>query len=177
MGDSSEIYDDIFLKAILPLQTFERLIQSRVMNEIATKKKSGFKFCFFCNQQFPSAEGKKLICNKCHKETCFDCGKEYHDGQNCQEINDDTTDPLIRSIVRECPICKTSFLKEEGCNKMECPRCHTFICYTCRKVIPPEVGYSHFYQGNGPCPVGSCPLFVDNKLLHTIETIEAEEFH
>ena len=41
---------------------------------------------------------------------------------------------------RECPNCKTKFFKEEGCNKMSCPKCKTSICYLCKQVVKVRKG-------------------------------------
>lgn len=51
--------------------------------------------------------------------------------------------------------------KVEGCNKMTCPRCKTFICYVCRSEIPASIGYQHFCQ-TPHCQHKSChkcPLY------------------
>jgi TRIAD3 protein (E3 ubiquitin-protein ligase RNF216) len=67
---------------------------------------------------------------------------------------------INEAVVRVCPKCKTQSIKEDGCNKMECPRCHTWTCYWCRKEIPREVG---------------CPLWVAEPTLHRLESMHAKE--
>jgi hypothetical protein len=54
------------------------------------------------------------------------------------------------AIKRVCPKCNTSFVKNEGCNKLTCP-CGYKMCYVCRKDIGgtgdgPDVGYRHFCE-------------------------------
>ncbi|RXW21458.1 hypothetical protein EST38_g4397 [Candolleomyces aberdarensis] len=54
-----------------------------------------------------------------------------------------------------------AFVKEDGCNKMQCPWCKTLSCYVCRQVID---GYEHFDQ-NDPddlelsTEADKCPLW------------------
>ncbi len=60
--------------------------------------------------------------------------------------------------VRKCPKgCAQPFCKSEGCNKMTCPTCKSFICYVCRALIPKNVGYKHFCQ-TPHCKHESCNL-------------------
>jgi TRIAD3 protein (E3 ubiquitin-protein ligase RNF216) len=76
---------------------------------------------------------------------------------------------LNETLVRICPRCQAQFLKELGCNRMECPRCQTWFCYYCRQVIPKEIGYEHFWRGKGKPPKGACPLFMNTKKFNKIE--------
>jgi TRIAD3 protein (E3 ubiquitin-protein ligase RNF216) len=80
---------------------------------------------------------------------------------------------MSEAVVRTCPHCHAQFMKEEGCNKMECPRCKTWICYFCRRVIPKNIGYAHFWREPGPCPPGKCPLWVPDESLHALEVEDA----
>jgi TRIAD3 protein (E3 ubiquitin-protein ligase RNF216) len=80
---------------------------------------------------------------------------------------------MNEAVVRTCPKCNAQFMKEDGCNKMECPRCGTWICYFCRQVIPKDIGYAHFWRQPAPCPPGRCPLWVSNEALHALEAEDA----
>jgi TRIAD3 protein (E3 ubiquitin-protein ligase RNF216) len=82
---------------------------------------------------------------------------------------------MNEAVVRVCPRCTAQFMKEEGCNKMECPRCKVWICYWCRQEIPREVGYSHFWSASGACPPDKCPLWVTGERLHRLEAAKAEK--
>jgi TRIAD3 protein (E3 ubiquitin-protein ligase RNF216) len=81
---------------------------------------------------------------------------------------------MNEALVRICPNCKAQFMKELGCNRMECPRCHTWFCYYCRQLIPKEVGYAHFWRGKGKKPSGACPLFINTRKFNKLE-VEARK--
>jgi hypothetical protein len=68
---------------------------------------------------------------------------------------------LTYAKMRQCPICKASFLKEsDSCNKMTCPSCRNAMCYICRKPVEKR-GYGHFcqhsYDSCSQC--NKCPLW------------------
>jgi TRIAD3 protein (E3 ubiquitin-protein ligase RNF216) len=98
----------------------------------------------------------------------------------CEEFRDLDKDRYVEekmneAVVRICPKCNAQFMKEEGCNKMECPRCRAWICYWCRKEIPREIGYGHFWRARGACPPNRCPLWVADTILHRLEAVHAQE--
>jgi TRIAD3 protein (E3 ubiquitin-protein ligase RNF216) len=82
---------------------------------------------------------------------------------------------MNEAIVKVCPKCDAHFVKDEGCNKMECPRCNTWICFWCGKVIPKSVGYNHFWRRQTACPPDKCPLWVSNETLNRIQVEDTEE--
>ena len=161
------------LKRLIPEITIQKLIQTEVMNEIYQSGLENIHKCFHCGALFEFSGSEIMKCNICNKETCIKCKKESHRGITCEEFkiknNNSIEEKMNEAIIRECPKCNTRFTKDEGCNKMICPKCKTIICYICRKVIPSNVGYSHFWRENGVCPPNKCPLWVDNKALHDIE--------
>jgi len=43
---------------------------------------------------------------------------------------------LTHAVVRRCPKCSTGFITEVGgCNKVQCPCCHNWMCYSCRQTV------------------------------------------
>lgn len=60
---------------------------------------------------------------------------------------------MSEALIRSCPWCPrmgfsvpAQFVKEDGCNKMTCPKCGGMSCYLCLAAIPKEVGYRHFCE-------------------------------
>jgi E3 ubiquitin-protein ligase RNF216 len=96
----------------------------------------------------------------CMYESCRLCGEASHIPLRCDEVVKDRVETAGRTTVeeaitaakiRECPSCKKSFIKSDGCNKIRCG-CGAFICYICRKQIK---DYSHFCQ-TPHCDHSSC---------------------
>jgi TRIAD3 protein (E3 ubiquitin-protein ligase RNF216) len=167
------------LERAMPPSVVRRLIQTETLNAIASADLPGLVKCHGCGLPwvFEGADAV-VVCRECHAQTCRLCGRGAHAGRTCEEIAAIDGDRLIEeqmneAVVRTCPHCRTQFMKEDGCNKMECPRCHTWICYFCRKIIPKETGYAHFWQEPGPCPPDRCPLWVSNEALHALEAEDA----
>ena len=80
---------------------------------------------------------------------------------------------LSEAMIRTCWKCQTKYFKEEGCNKMTCPKptCGAKMCYLCKQ---PVKDYTHFYgQGGAPTATKTCPLWTDNKRLHEQEIAQA----
>ena len=93
--------------------------------------------------------------------------------QDQEEERKKIEERLSEAMMRECWKCKVKYFKEEGCNKMTCPRagCGAKMCYLCKQ---PVKDYTHFYgQGGAPTPTKTCPLWTDNKRLHEQEVANA----
>lgn len=168
------------LQRLIPEKTIKRLIQTETLNAITAAKIENTVKCHSCGfiVIVDEKEGP-MNCPQCKAQTCIKCGSEWHKNMTCEQFSKFDKERLLEekmneAVVRICPQCKTQFIKEEGCNKMECPRCGTWICYWCRKIIPKNIGYSHFWQSFGICPPDRCPLWVDNKTLHNIEAKNAK---
>eukprot|EP01135_Chromosphaera_perkinsii_P009633 Nk52_evm83s1810 gene=Nk52_evmTU83s1810 len=92
----------------------------------------------------------------CGKKTCRLCKKAGHEGLKCNEVETgeatalrkQVEEEMSRAMIRSCPKCGTEFLKEDGCNKMRCPKCRALSCYICRELINLEgqAAYTHFCQ-------------------------------
>jgi TRIAD3 protein (E3 ubiquitin-protein ligase RNF216) len=140
----------------------------------------GLVRCHHCSNCVVLGCKRDWECPECKAETCGHCGARAHPSITCEQsagmdANRFVEEQINEAIVRVCPKCKAQFIKEEGCNKMECPRCHTWICYWCRKEIPREIGYGHFWRAQGACPPDKCPLWVSDSTLHRLEEMHAKE--
>ena len=65
----------------------------------------------------------------------------------------------------------TPFIKDNGCNKMTCSRCHNIQCYVCHK----SCDYAHFNDATRGGKTGNCPLFESAEQRHEDEVRIAEE--
>jgi TRIAD3 protein (E3 ubiquitin-protein ligase RNF216) len=163
------------LERALPAQTIRRLFQTEAMNAVVDADLDGIVKCHRCGFMAVFEGDGPMECPECKAATCSRCGRPWHQGVECADAKEIDNDRLVEeqmndAIVRSCPKCHVQFLKDDGCNKMECPRCHTWICYWCRKAIPKEVGYAHFWtEQTGLCPPNMCPLWVQNATLHQNE--------
>lgn len=167
------------LERAIPEKTLQRLFQTEAMNDVIKSGLPNLVKCANCGFIVEFLGSSNMRCPQCQKETCSKCGLLAHPGKTCEEAKAVDPDKIVEekmndAIIRVCPKCHTPFMKDEGCNKMVCPRCQTWICYWCRQVIPKNVGYDHFWREAGPCPPDRCPLWVENKQLHIIEAAKAK---
>jgi TRIAD3 protein (E3 ubiquitin-protein ligase RNF216) len=159
------------LERALPRAMLEKLTQTETLNAVMSVPLDNLVKCHSCGM--PSIyercrRNNVFKCPTCNADTCVKCGKMAHPALTCRQFQSDNRAALVaakmnEALVRTCPNCHAQFMKEVGCNRMECPRCAAWFCYYCRKLIPRDVGYAHFWKGRGKIPPGVCPLFVDNK--------------
>lgn len=144
------------------LKKYDELQATLVLNISGLKGLSKCPECDF--QAIVPDEEKVFNCLQCGFESCRSCGEEAHIPFKCSEIEkkNETSarlsveEAMTKARVRFCPKgCKQPFFKVEGCNKMTCPTCKTFICYICRAEIPKSLGYGHFCQ-KPHCNHSSC---------------------
>ncbi|KAH0789789.1 IBR domain containing protein [Histomonas meleagridis] len=159
------------LRQLFTLESQDAVRNSDIKNTVT---------CHFCGLIVEYEGQCDFSCPECHKLTCFKCGKASHEGRTCEEMKEVDENRIVEeqmneAVVRVCPKCGAQFMKDEGCNRMECPKCHTWICYWCRKEISKEEGYAHFWTRGGVCPPDRCPLWVENGTLHKIEAIQAKQ--
>lgn len=168
------------LERCVPERTVKRLFATETENAVLQTDVEGLVRCHHCGYRVIVDGSGIFRCPECVSDTCTGCGRAGHAGMSCEAFAGIDKDRIVEekmneAVIRVCPKCSAQFMKEEGCNKMECPRCSTWICYWCRKEIPKEVGYSHFWRNQGACPPDRCPLWVSNDTLHRIEAVHAGE--
>mmetsp|Transcript_14661 Transcript_14661/g.32933 ORF Transcript_14661/g.32933 Transcript_14661/m.32933 type:complete len:851 (-) Transcript_14661:120-2672(-) len=150
--------------------------------------------CPFCDyvqmMDTTPEENKVFVClnDDCGKESCRLCKEENHIPLRCSEVEkkSQTThrvaveERMSEALIRYCPPCKakginSAILKEDGCNKMTCPRssCKAFFCYLCNQEIPRQVGYAHFCQH--PATPGKPCTKCNKCLLWTTKDFDAKE--
>lgn len=101
-----------------------------------------------------------VSCRVCNNSWCIFCRCESHGSTTCNRIPNDDDDVVYRMIckvvdeatIHSCPACKTKYHKDEGCNLMECPACHSYSCYLCGvEIIPDERNHKYTHFDNDPC--------------------------
>src|SRR5699024_6031984 len=119
----------------------------------------GLHECPFCDFRAicpPVEEDREFRCfnPECEKVSCRLCNKPSHVPMTCGEARQDghlstrdqSEEAMSEALMRSCPKCKVKIIKENGCNKMQCTKCRTLMCYVCKKDITGQ-GYNHFNQG------------------------------
>ena len=131
-------------------------------DEIRKAGLEGLEDCPFCSYKAvlpPVEEDREFRCenSQCKVVSCRLCKEKSHIPQTCEEYRKDkglserhqVEEAMSNALIRKCPKCQLKIIKEYGCNKMQCTKCHTLMCYVCQKDITKE-GYAHF--GRGGCP-------------------------
>jgi len=175
------------LQQALPPNVLSKLLERRQAEEVGAAAIDNLVTCPFCPYStiMENDEDKLVVCRNpdCGRESCRLCKEPNHIPLRCDEVEKkDEEDArkkaeehLTASIIRECANknCGTKFMKEEGCNKMTCPKCMQKMCYLCKA---PVKDYSHFYgQGGRPSEKQPCPLWSDNAALHAQEVAKAAQ--
>ena len=171
-------------KALAP-NVLSKLLQRRQAEEVGAAGLESLVTCPFCPYQtiMENSDDKILACRNpdCGRESCRLCKEPSHVPLRCDEVEKKDEEEarkkieeqLSEAMIRECWKCKAKYFKEEGCNKMTCPKpnCGAKMCYLCKQ---PVKDYTHFYgQGGTPSTTKTCPLWTDNKRLHEQEIANA----
>lgn len=65
----------------------------------------------------------------------------------------------IKSMAKKCPVCKSPIMKIDGCNKVVCTICGSFMCWACEQKIN---GYDHFTDNSTCSTFDLQPQLTDN---------------
>ena len=156
------------LERALPAALMEQLTKLDCAKALRDAKVRSLVKCAHCGVSviFTNRPKKQklFVCPECSGRTCLKCKKREHPGFSCREASHVTANmvasKITAEVVRTCPGCGLEFLKEQGCNKMECPTCHAVMCYVCKKRIYDANPYAHFSKSGKE--QGKCPLYVTN---------------
>jgi TRIAD3 protein (E3 ubiquitin-protein ligase RNF216) len=129
---------------------------------------------------------------KCLKVSCRMCRGADHYGKSCDAAlkkgkgkalpataSKEEKAAMLKKLVEEartkakirsCNRCKTSFVKEEGCNSIRCTKCGNNQCYSCGKDIKGHDGW-HF----GSASDGKCVLYDNSISLDEVNLKKAEK--
>lgn len=119
-----------------------------------------------------------IRCAACKLEWCTLCKRGAHAARSCYElvfnkveladvarmtqvIDKMIQDIATRALTHCCGICGCSYVKEEGCNLMTCPKCNGMSCFICgmKLYYKGDTKYWHF-TGHDKADRGArCPLW------------------
>ncbi|KAJ8070578.1 hypothetical protein OCU04_000951 [Sclerotinia nivalis] len=127
------------IQQYLTSNTFEELLEAS-FNSYIRHHPEDFHYCptADCGQIYRVTHPiRSRSCAECLTETCISC-HESHTGQTCaeykyQESNGKEEFEKFKSEqgCKDCPRCKTTMEKIEGCDHIICSGCGVHICWTC----------------------------------------------
>ncbi|KAB5585265.1 hypothetical protein GE09DRAFT_1276834 [Coniochaeta sp. 2T2.1] len=98
-------------------------------------------------------------CARCPVSVCTWCHVPAHAGATCDEHQDMMTggyralaQAKMELDIRDCPRCGMLIQKNGGCNRIQCGRCKTYICWQCMETFDPGQGqacYVHMQRVHG----------------------------
>lgn len=95
-----------------------------------------------CPEIYRPNSGETFLCSSCLTSVCTTCNVISHDGMSCEDYKDISSEGMKafqrwkeKEDARDCPGCKVTIQKSEGCNHMECRICHTHICWFCMETF------------------------------------------
>jgi len=119
-----------------------------------------------------------IRCAACKKEWCTLCKRGAHASRSCYElaltdaeqINVEVLQQIIDKMIQDiatralthcCGICGCSYVKEEGCNLMTCPKCNGMSCFICgmKLYYKGDTKYWHFTGHEKADQDARCPLW------------------
>uniref|UniRef100_A0AC34FNZ0 RING-type domain-containing protein n=1 Tax=Panagrolaimus sp. ES5 TaxID=591445 RepID=A0AC34FNZ0_9BILA len=179
---------DKYLKVAVNKQLKQRLQQQCIadagLEDLVTCSQCGAIACV-------SPSATYYICT-CRIRQCRNCPRIYdseHFGKTCEKLDEEKEkqmsstrrmeSKISEAVIRKCFKCGIAFVKNDGCNKMEC-RCGGKQCYVCRAK---NIDYSHFcqcgdlYQQHGACRIckKTCRLYEDAEELDQIKIRELQQ--
>jgi hypothetical protein len=131
------------LQEHLSSTAFEDTLQSSFASYIRQRPHI-FRYCPTpdCDQIYRAeSTAKTYTCPKCVSVICASCHVS-HENQTCAEYKDFASGRLEalekfkkESGCKDCPRCKTTMIKSEGCNHMTCGGCGIHICWVCLETF------------------------------------------
>ena len=172
------------------LDLLERLQQQADLRAADVEGLESCPFCDYAAIYPPVEEDKEFRClmPTCEIISCRLCRLISHIPKTCEEYKKEQgveerhvlEEAMTKALLKTCPKCGVSIVKEGGCNKMICSKCHTAVCDYCGEDIS-RTGYNHFNNSGttrdgAPRKGKGCPPHddTDNRNKKRIEAAEKE---
>ncbi|CAH2073254.1 unnamed protein product [Thlaspi arvense] len=130
------------MRALLSQEKLDELFRAS-LSSFVTSSEGKFRFCSTpdCPSVYrvagPYESGEPFICGACNAETCTRCHLEYHLYLSCESYKLFKENPDLSlkdwakgKDVKNCPSCKATIEKSQGCNHLQC-LCGKHICWVC----------------------------------------------
>uniref|UniRef100_A0A6C0KF88 RING-type domain-containing protein n=1 Tax=viral metagenome TaxID=1070528 RepID=A0A6C0KF88_9ZZZZ len=85
-------------------------------------------------------------CGTCNIKICPDCYKELTTEEHECNKDDVDTVKILKKNTKNCPVCKISIFKIEGCDQMFCTNCHTPFSWRTNLIVTGNIHNPHYYE-------------------------------
>lgn len=120
-----------------------------------------FAFCAFCKHTYhgvspcliKSDDMRKLhdeYTSASEEEKKF-MEKRFGKQRLQQMVEEVVSEKWLYSNAKQCPTCKASIQKIDGCNKMTCIKCRAYFCWLCMETLSRSNPYQHFNAPGSQC--------------------------
>lgn len=145
MGECKAVLAFTELRELLSSNTFEDLLEASFASYIG-QHPDVFRNCRTpdCDQIYRvSTTPGTFTCTRCFEPTCTKCNERHNLRVSCEEhlrAGDQQVleDAKKKMGIKDCPKCKTSIEKTEGCNHMTCGGCQAHLCWVCLETFKNE---------------------------------------
>lgn len=161
-GNCAEVFNLVELKDHLSSSAFELVLKSS-FEKFVQRHPKDFHYCptpdcgyvYRCTLD-SNSKPPSYTCPNCLEPICTFCHAR-HGKYTCAEYKDiesggyEALEKLKRELnIKDCPKCKTSIEKTEGCNHMVCGGCRAHICWVCMAVFKTSSPcYEHMRKEHG----------------------------
>ena len=120
-----------------------------------------FAFCAFCKHTYHGVSPCEIKGDNLRKLTeeysaASSAEKELLEKRfgkrQLQKLMDEVvSEEWLNSNAKQCPSCKASIQKIDGCNKMTCLKCRAYFCWLCMSTLSRSNPYQHFNAPGSEC--------------------------
>ncbi|KAL9991769.1 putative transcription factor interactor and regulator CCHC(Zn) family [Helianthus debilis subsp. tardiflorus] len=98
---------------------------------------------------------RPFACGACSTATCTRCHLEYHPFSSCKQYKEFKRDPDLslkeyikgkEEDVKQCPDCKLTIEKTDGCIHIVCWSCGIHICWGVFRVLRAIITAMHIWR-------------------------------
>eukprot|EP01137_Pigoraptor_chileana_P012307 Opistho-2@64559 len=179
--DLYQKYDRLLLQQTLnemgcvytcPRKACQSVVLCEKEQSMAVCGSCGHAFCNLCDHAWHGVSpclgaltGVLELYAKAGREERARLEKRYGAKRLREALEDRETRTWMTENSKPCPSCRTAIEKNDGCNKMECTKCHAYFCWLCMRLVNKSKPYEHY-------AVGKC----SGRLFEGVDVDNFEEF-